>query len=136
MKLRLERDTITAKSTIGKLYIDDKFQCYTLEDIDRQIENGGEKIKGASCIPRGTYRVTITLSNRFKKPLPLLGNVPQFDGIRIHPGNTAADTEGCILPGSTRGVDFVGGSKLAFDELFAKLQKAANNNEKITIEIK
>ena len=136
MKLLLAREVFTDKSTIGKLYIDDKFQCYTLEDVDRKLESGGVKIKAQTCIPRGTYRITITLSNRFKKPLPLLHNVPQFEGIRIHAGNTDANTEGCILLGTTRSTDFIGGSRLACDEVFAKLQKALNNKETVMIEVK
>ena len=85
-----------------------------------------------AAIPKGKYKVIITPSNRFKRDLPLLQNVPGFEGIRIHSGNTNHDTEGCILVGQTRAADFIGNSRKAFDKLFPKLQKASEIN--ITIE--
>ena len=119
MKLKLNRITRTETSTIGELFIDGKFECYTLEDIERDV-----KIKSETAIKKGTYKVVLTMSNRFKKIMPLLLNVPEFEGIRIHSGNTNHDTEGCILVGKTRSVDFIGGSRTAFTSLMAKLQKA------------
>jgi len=92
------------------------------------------KVHGKTAIPSGTYQVAITFSNRFKKYLPLLINVPGFEGIRIHPGNTAADTEGCLLPGEFRNHNQVTNSKKAFTKLFEKL-KAVEKKEKITITI-
>jgi len=127
MKLTLKREPSTTKSTPGKLYVDGVFECYTLEDVVRP-----SKIYGETAIPAGTYKVIINMSNRFKRLLPLLLNVPNYEGIRIHPGNTDKDTEGCILPGVTRSVDFVGNSRVAFDALFAKMQKA--DSIEITIE--
>ena len=126
MKIKLNRITRTETSTIGELFIDGKFECYTLEDIERDV-----KIKSETAIKKGTYKVVLTMSNRFKKIMPLLLNVPEFEGIRIHSGNTNHDTEGCILVGKTRSVDFIGGSRTAFTSLMAKLQKAKD----ITIEI-
>lgn len=126
MKLLLKRIHKTNISTIGELYIDGKFECYTLEDIERDV-----KIKSETAIPKGTYKVMITLSNRFKKYMPLLLNVPNFEGVRIHSGNTNHDTEGCILVGQTRSKDFIGQSRKAFDKLFKKLETA----KEITIEI-
>ena len=64
------------------------------------------------------------MSNRFKKELPILFNVPNFEGVRIHPGNVAEDTEGCILVGQTKSLDFIGNSKKAFAKLFAKMKLA------------
>lgn len=127
MKLTLKREPSTTKSTPGKLYVDGVFECYTLEDVVRDA-----KIYGETAIPAGTYKVIINMSNRFKRLLPLLLNVPNYEGIRIHPGNTDKDTDGCILPGVTRSVDFVGNSRVAFDALFAKMQKA--DSIEITIE--
>jgi hypothetical protein len=127
MKLTLKREPSTTKSTPSKLYVDGVFECYTLEDVVRP-----SKIYGEAAIPAGTYKVIINMSNRFKRLLPLLLNVPNYEGIRIHPGNTDKDTEGCILPGVTRSVDFVGNSRVAFDALFAKMQKA--DSIEITIE--
>ena len=77
------------------MYLDGRFGVLHLEDVVRQ----GEKVPGQTAIPEGIYTVQITFSNRFKRDLPLLLNVPNFEGIRIHPGNTDADTEGCILVG-------------------------------------
>mgnify|MGYP000898351991 FL=1 len=127
MKLYLKRIHKTEHSTIGELYIDGKFQCYTLEDVEREV-----KIKNETAIPKGTYKIVITYSNRFKKQLPLLLNVPNFEGIRIHSGNTNHDTEGCILIGQTRSNDFIGSSRNAFNELFKKIKN--EKNIEITIE--
>jgi len=140
MKLKLIRKTFTETSTIGELFIDDKFECFILEDKDRglsQVPNSpalSRKQYGITAIPKGTYDIGITFSNRFKQYLPLLINVPEFEGVRIHPGNYATDTEGCLLPGLTMSRDMVQQSKKAFANLFKKL-KAVEKTEKITIEI-
>lgn len=119
MNLELKRLIKTENSTIGTLSIDGIFECYTLEDVERAV-----KIKNETAIPKGTYQVKITPSNRFKRDLPLLLNVPGYEGIRIHSGNTNHDTEGCILVGTTKTKDFIGNSRVAFEKLFKKLQKA------------
>lgn len=124
MKLKLTREIFTDASTIGLLEIDGFFECFTLEDTDRKLEDGGHKIQNQTAIPRGKYKVTITMSNRFKKNLPLLLDVPQFEGIRIHAGNKPEDTEGCILVGRKTGLNAVFESKLAFEQLFQKMQIA------------
>jgi hypothetical protein len=140
MKLTLKRKTFTETSTIGELSIDGKFECFILEDKDRGLnqslpsEAKQLKVDAKTAIPKGTYEIAITFSNRFKQYLPLIMNVPAFDGIRIHSGNVAADTEGCLLPGQTMSIDMVQQSKKAFSLLFAKL-KAVEKTEKITIEI-
>lgn len=85
MKIEVIRHTFTGRSTIGSLYIDKKFECYTLEDVVRT----GPKVHGQTAIPEGTYEVQITFSPRFKRDLPLLLNVPNFEGVRIHTGNYA-----------------------------------------------
>jgi len=130
MNLTLTRDTFTTKSTTGILQAG-KWTCFTLEDRVRE----GPKVPGETAIPYGLYEVIISFSARFKRPLPLLLNVPGFEGIRIHPGNTDKDTEGCILVGQTRSANFIGGSKAAFGELFPLLQAAAEI-EKVYIQIK
>jgi hypothetical protein len=119
MVIKIKRLHKTDSSTIGELTIDGKFECYTLEDKEREV-----KIKCETAIPKGTYKVIINQSNRFKKLLPLLLNVPNFEGVRIHPGNTNHDTEGCILVGRTRSKDFIGQSRKAFATLFAKMKEA------------
>jgi hypothetical protein len=141
MKLKLIRKTFTETSTIGELFIDDKFECFILEDKERGLkqslpldDNKEMKVYAATAIPYGKYTVAITFSNRFKQYLPLLINVPAFEGIRIHSGNTADHTEGCLLPGVTMSRDMVQQSKTAFKALFTKL-KAVEKTEKITIEI-
>jgi hypothetical protein len=121
MKLLLKRITKTNNSTIGELYINGVFQCYTLEDKEREV-----KIKNETAIPKGTYKVIINRSNRFKIDLPLLLNVPNFEGVRIHSGNSNHDTEGCILVGQTRATDFIGNSRKAFKNLFDKMKLATN----------
>jgi len=117
MKIYIKRLHKTKNSTIGEMTIDGKFECYTLEDIERDV-----KIKSETAIPKGTYRVVINQSNRFKRLLPLLLNVKNFEGVRIHSGNSNHDTEGCILVGRTRSTDYIGQSRKAFDSLFKKMQ--------------
>src|SRR5262245_23149260 len=118
MELQLKRTDLTDNSTIGELSINGRFECYTLEDKVRPV-----KIKGLTAIPAGSYEVIISFSARFKRPLPLLLNVPNFDGIRIHAGNSAKDTEGCILVGQRKSKDFIGTSRVALDALFKKLKR-------------
>jgi len=119
MQITVKRLHKTNTSTIGELLIDGVFECYTLEDVERPV-----KIKNETAIPKGTYKVIINKSNRFKRLLPLLLNVPNFEGIRIHSGNTNHDTEGCILVGQTRGDNYIGQSRKAFAKLFKKMQAA------------
>ena len=117
MILQLHRTTRTDKSTIGKLYINDEYFCYTLEDVERDA-----KIYGKTAIPKGLYKVILTRSERFKRVLPLLLEVPGFAGIRIHPLNTAEETEGCIGVGFTEGKDFIGQSQAAMHALMKRLE--------------
>ena len=126
MNLTLYRKWFTDISTTGVLFIDDAFFCYTLEDAVRE-----QKIYGKTAIPYGKYDVVITYSPRFKQNMPLLVNVPNFEGVRIHTGNTANDTEGCILVGMTKEKDFIGNSKKAFEMLMQKI-----SGQKVTLEIK
>ncbi|QBC44474.1 hypothetical protein C1H71_13650 [Iodobacter fluviatilis] len=136
MQLLLKRDFFTTESTTGVLSIDGVFQCFVLEDVDRKLEAGGAKIYGQTAIPRGIYPLTVTYSPRFKKPLPLLSGVKGFDGIRIHCGNSAADTEGCLLVGNARWLNKVGGSRIAYDAIFTKIKAALDRKEAVTLEIK
>lgn len=121
MVITIKRLYKTDTSVIGELLIDGIFECFTLEDIERAV-----KIKGETAIPKGTYRVIINESNRFKRLLPLLIDVPNFEGVRIHSGNSNHDTEGCILVGQTRNKNYIGQSRKAFDKLFKKMQAAKN----------
>ena len=140
MKLTLIRKYKKDKYCIGKLYIDGEYFCDTLEDKDRGLtdnmtisEISKIKVKKETAIPTGTYKVTITYSNRFKKNMPLINNVKGFEGIRIHSGNTDKDTEGCILVGQNKIVGQVINSQATYKVLYNKLLKDTNN---LTIEIK
>ncbi len=135
MKLSLIRKIFTDKSTIGTLQIDGGVSMFTLEDVDRKLESGGVKIPGATAIPRGVYKVTIDLSQRFQRSMLHILNVPQFEGIRIHAGNVNVDTIGCILVGGNKGVDVISNSKVTLNQLFILVQDAIVRGEEITIEV-
>lgn len=137
MKLLLKRVQKAEEFTIGELFIDGKFQCYTLEDAERETDEpiAQWKIPGKTAIPRGIYNVILDESIRFRRILPRLLGVPGFTGIRIHPGNTQYDTEGCILVGDGIAYDALTDSRNAFTKLYKRLEIAYNTNEKITITI-
>ncbi len=138
MNLLLTRRPSGIDSTIGDLSIDGTFECFTLEDVVREIPDkpvSEWKVPKETAIPSGTYAVIITDSVRFKRPLPLLVNVPGFSGVRIHPGNTAEDTEGCILVGSQINGDAIIESRKAFDALFEKLKDAFESWQTVHITI-
>lgn len=142
MELRLERKYRNNNYCIDKLYINGKYFSDVLEDPDRGLTDNMSleeikkvKIKGNTCIPYGTYNITITYSPRFKKNLPLLNNVKGFDGIRIHSGNKPQDTEGCLLPGFNKVKGQVINSRVTTDKLIAQIQQALNKGEKVTITI-
>jgi len=134
MRLVLVREASKNGATLGKLAVDGVFFCDTLEDEDRKLEAGGEKIKAKTAIPRGSYKVIIDMSARFKKPLPHILNVPQFEGVRIHSGNTKEDTEGCILVGQ-RAPGRVNNSRVTFERLMLKLDGAYDVGATITLEV-
>ena len=139
MELLLQRESSTLTSTAGTLSVDGAFECYTLEDVVR--ETPGQpvsqwKIARQTAIPTGTYQVIIDASKRFQRQMPHLLNVPGFEGVRIHSGNTATDTDGCILLGKRRnGLDMVTESRKAFDGLFKKVQAAIDQGEQVRITI-
>jgi len=133
MEMRLVRGKANVASVEGKLYIDGVFECYTVEDRPRD-----KKVYGMTGIPAGIYKVVVTMSNRFKKRLPLLLDVQGFEGVRIHSGNSSKDTEGCIIVGSINNRtddDWVGASKVAMQRLLHKIEDALAVKEKVTIEI-
>ena len=94
MYIKVIRKVYTDTTTTGEMYLNGEFFCYTLEDV---VRPRGIKIKGHTAIQAGTYEVVVTMSNRFKRMMPLIKEVPMFKGIRIHGGNTHKNTEGCIL---------------------------------------
>ena len=131
--LTLARKILGDKATLGDLAINGVFECHTLEDVVREVAGNpvsAWKIAGATAIPAGTYQVVIDFSPHFGRIMPHLLSVPGFDGIRIHSGNTDADTEGCILLGQYEtSPDFIGSSRAAFDAFFPKLQDAVEQGE-------
>lgn len=128
---RMPRDRYTP----GSLFINGQFFCYTLEDQDRKLESGGKKVYGETCIPRGRYPVVLDFSARFRRLMPHVLGVPQFDGIRIHNGRTTEHTHGCILVGYDKFDDQLLESKVAFEELMVMLVDL-NKYEKIMLEVK
>lgn len=142
MNITLNRIAKKSKYTIGKLYIDGEYFCDTIEDTDRGLTQTmtdtqikSKKVHGQTAIPTGTYRVIISYSNKFKRQMPLLLNVPGFLGIRIHSGNTEKDTEGCLIVGKNKVVGKVIESKDTYNKLFSMLCEA-NKKEAIKITIK
>lgn len=142
MELRLERKYRSSKYCIDKLYINGKYFSDALEDPDRGLTDSMSleeikkiKVKGNTCIPYGTYNITITYSPRFKKNLPLINNVKGFEGIRIHSGNTPQDTEGCLLLGFNKVKGQVVDSRVTVSKFITQMQQALNKGEKVTITI-
>lgn len=142
MNLILRRNKANAQCTIGELYgADGLLLCYTLEDVVREVPGepvSAWKVPGKTAIPQGRYRVTLTMSKRFSKVLPLVNSVEGFEGIRIHPGNTAADTEGCILPGMAvaQGGLAVLESRTAFKKLYSLIDKTLITGEDVFLEVR
>jgi len=137
MKMKLIRETRVG-GTPGSLFYDGIQVAWTLEDKVREIVGkpvGEWKVQNDTAIPAGIYRVIITMSNRFKKKLPLLLDVPGFSGIRIHSGNTTADTEGCILLGLTRSGITVGNSRAAMAMVQPIIQAAIDRGEFVMLEV-
>ena len=150
MELILTRIAKKKNYTIGKLYIRTEitedverkasprrdwergYFCDTLEPTWRDYKHGGYKVKGRSAIPEGRYAVVISWSPKMKQWLPILLGVPNFSGIRIHAGNTADDTQGCILVGKNTKVGAVLESTTTFKALYEKL-KSAKDDIYITI---
>lgn len=137
MEILAVRKIFTDKSTISYVYVDGNDECYFLEDAVRD-----HKIPGITAIPYGRYKVIVTKSERFSKAagqdvyLPLLLNVPGYEGVRIHTGNKPEDSEGCLLPGTEKGKDQVLNSRTAFIKLNDKINSALKKGEEVWITIK
>lgn len=128
-EIKLIRRFVSKSCTLGELQIDGKVFSFTLEDVIRE-----KKIKHQTCIPAGRYQIIINWSNRFQRNMPLLLNVPNFEGIRIHTGNTAANTSGCILIGYKVDEERISNTKKCFDEFYTWL-KSTLEHEKVFITI-
>ena len=136
MKLLLERTTFKEHFTLGTLKVDGVHLCYTCEDT---VRAAGVKIYGETAIPCGTYNVVYHMSSHFKKLMPMLENVPGFTYIYMHSGNGPLDTLGCILVGNTISMDSarpLQHSRDAFAALMLLLDKAHDENDLITIEVR
>lgn len=141
MELLLERKYCKEEYTVGRLSLNGVFFCNTLEDKVRDINKNGTfdcgefKIKGHTAIPYGEYEVIVNYSPKFKRELPRLLNVPHFEGILIHRGNTHKDSSGCVLVGENTKKGMVLNSTKYEVELTKILKEAQNRKEKITIKI-
>ena len=138
MILRLIREPSQASATLGVLFVNGVFQCWTLEDEIREVAGLPVevwKVSARTAIPAGRYEVRLTQSVRFGRALPEIVDVPGFTGIRIHPGNTAADTSGCVLVGAERTVAAIRLSQLACDALQRKIAAALAASEPVRIVI-
>lgn len=141
MELLLKRRFLGETYTIGSLFVNGKYFCDTLEDKTRDLNKNGvfdgneKKVMHQTSIPYGVYQVVVKLSPRFKRNLPRLLNVPEFDGILIHRGNTDADTSGCIIVGENKVKGKVINSTGYEVKLTEMLTAAQNRKEQITIKI-
>lgn len=125
--------------TIGQMYIDGVPFCQTIEDTDRNLtqsmseqEINAKKVYGKTAIPCGKYNVVLSFSNKFKKTLPEILNVKGWSGVRIHSGNTAQDSLGCIIVGENKVKGGVINSRVTMEKLMQRLQ--GQNNINLTIE--
>ena len=139
MRIELVRIAFKSTYTIGKLYVDGKYFSDVLEDKDRGLDSSmteseilEKKVKGQTAIPTGHYVINITYSPKYKRMMPLLLDVKGFSGIRIHSGNTAKDTEGCLIVGKNKKVGMVLESRDTYQRLFKMMQ----GQEEITIDIR
>jgi hypothetical protein len=130
MQIKVVRQVFTSNSTIGQMFLDGKFECFTLEDMVRPV-----KIVKETAIPAGSYKVTLRMSPHFKVRTPALDKVPNYENVLIHFGNDKTNTDGCILVGQSKSVDFIGSSMAAFKALMPKLEAAAARGEPLGIEI-
>lgn len=154
MKLTNDRKYPRETYTIGRLYVDGEYFCNTLEDRDRGLKQTdslssikARKVYGETAIPKGTYRIDMeTVSPKYsavayyKKlnggKMPRIKNVPGYEGVLIHPGNTALDTLGCVLVGRNTKVGQLTSSRATFEELYKKMLAAHRRGEEIWLEIK
>jgi len=135
MNIEVSRFSHTATTTLGRLAVEGRFECYTLEDVVRPP--GLRKVWAQTAIPAGRYEVALTYSTRFHELMPELLNVPNFQGIRIHSGNTAADTAGCLLTGTAVAPnrERIFNSWRAYHTLLLKLEAALDRGEAIWLHI-
>ena len=134
MKLTLKREIFAPRYTEGKLYCNGKYIADTLEDTFRDLTKQ-KKVYGETAIPAGVYQIKVTMSNRFKKLMPILIDVPNFEGVRVHAGNKPEDTEGCILIGVKASAGLLTRSREKTQAVYDLIQNALNNKELVQIEV-
>ena len=127
MKIKVDRIYKGESYTIGKMYLNGEYFCDTLEDAIRPV-----KIPNETAIPAGIYKVEVIYSPRFKRNLPLLVDVPNYTGIRIHNGSNKDHTSGCILVGFNTSKGILSDSRKISDKLTNLLESLS---ESIEIEI-
>lgn len=141
MNLTLKRLNLTPNYTEGELYVNETYFCKTLEDTNRdlnkngQFDNSEKKVYGETCIPYGKYKIVLSYSPKFKRELPEILEVPNFQGIRIHRGNKVADTLGCILCGEKVNNGYLSNSTPYEIKLVELFKQAKSRNEESFIEI-
>lgn len=149
MELKLNRIFLGNDYTIGELYVNDNYLCDTLEDKVRELPatcpytpkyqncKCKEKVYSETAIPAGTYKVKLTYSNKYKKIMPEICDVPHFLGIRIHSGNKSADSAGCVLVGEWDGKtpNWISNSRVNYNKLYDLLKSASDSKEDINITI-
>lgn len=122
--------------TPGELYVDGLRTCFTCEDEDRRLEKQGVKVYGKTAIARGVYDLEVSYSNRFKRELPAVLGVESFTGIRMHGGNRAEDSLGCILLGQVRTSAGVAKCAATVERVISMIKAAEQRNERVTLEVK
>ncbi len=143
MDLKIIRKYKKQNYTLGRLYIDGQYFCDTLEDTDRGLtsdmpleEIKKKKIYGKTAIPSGLYTILYTYSPKYKRLMPLVDNVKGFSGIRIHSGNSAEDSLGCILLGKNTKVGMVTDSRNTCKKFYKLIEDAIyKKGEAITLKI-
>lgn len=141
MNLTLKRLNLTPNYTEGELYVNGVYFCMTLEDTNRdlnkngQFDNNEKKVYGETCIPYGKYKVILSYSPKFKRELPEILEVPNFQGIRIHRGNKTSHTLGCVLCGEKVKNGYLSNSTPYEIKLVELFKQAKLRNEESFIEI-
>lgn len=141
MNLTLKRLNLTPNYTEGELYVNGVYFCKTLEDTNRdlnkngQFDNSEKKVYGETCIPYGKYKVILSYSPKFKRELPEILEVPDFQGIRVHRGNKISDTLGCVLCGEKVKNGYLSNSTPYEIKLVELFKQAKLRNEESFIEI-
>ena len=136
MLCELVRDDAHPLRTFGKWFVDGVYLAETLEDTDRHLEAGGVKVPGKTAIPRGRYRMRLSISARFRKVMPEIYPVPGFSGVRAHGGNTEANTEGCPLLGAVREATRISNCAGVNQRLINLMEAAEARGEEIWLDVR